>query len=161
MSITYQSNPLVPTNRNLGKEKLTKLKIISIISGITIIITVMPATMRGKALQVKINIQICWDTPKEPVWCEYSGTVFKNKISLGIFENFFSSPKTQKTEEKVTFPGFWIRGWEKWFFSKNPTGIFSFETSSWILTSNRFFWCISAYRDINFHLKCLPAHCGE
>ena len=36
MSITYQSNPLVPTNRNLGKEKLTKLKIISIISGITL-----------------------------------------------------------------------------------------------------------------------------
>lgn len=55
MSITYQSNPLVPTNRNLGKEKLTKLKIISIISGITcgtitIIITVMPVTMHGKAL---------------------------------------------------------------------------------------------------------------
>ena len=50
MSITNQSNPLVPANRNLEKEKLTKLKIISIISGITTIITVMPVTMHGKAL---------------------------------------------------------------------------------------------------------------
>ena len=34
-----------------------------------------------------------------------------------------------------------------------------FETSSWILTSNWFFQCISTYWDINFHSKCLPAHC--
>ena len=43
----------------------------------------------------------------------------------------------------------------------NPPGNFIFENSSWILTSNQFFWCISTYWVINLHLKCLPVHCDR
>ena len=35
----------------------------------------------------------------------------------------------------------------------------TFETSSWIPTSNRFFWPEPIYWDINFVLRCLPAQC--
>ena len=48
---------------------------------------------------------------------------------------------------------------KKRFFLKNPPGFWTFETSSWILTSNRPFWSAPIYRDINFVLKCLPARC--
>ena len=42
----------------------------------------------------------------------------------------------------------------KTFFLKKGPGFWTFEASSWILISNRLFW-----PDINFVLKCLPAHC--
>ena len=45
----------------------------------------------------------------------------------------------------------------RFFLQKGPT----FETSCWILTSNRFFWPEPTYSDIKFVLKCLPAHCGH
>ena len=52
---------------------------------------------------------------------------------------------------------------QKWtlktFFLKNPPGFWTFETSSWILTSNQLFWPEPIYWDINFVLKCLTAHC--
>ena len=40
-----------------------------------------------------------------------------------------------------------------------PPGFLTFETSSWILTQNLFFWCISTYWDINFVSKCLHLWC--
>ena len=45
------------------------------------------------------------------------------------------------------------------FFLENPPGFWTFETSSWILTSNQLFWPEPIYWDINFVLKCLTAHC--
>ena len=42
---------------------------------------------------------------------------------------------------------------------KNPPGFWTYETSSWILTSNQLFWPEPIYWDINFVLKCLTAHC--
>ena len=52
---------------------------------------------------------------------------------------------------------------QKWtlktFFLKNPPRFWTFETSLWILTSNRSFWPAPIYRDINFVLKCLPEQC--
>ena len=47
----------------------------------------------------------------------------------------------------------------KTFFLKNPPGFWTFETSSWILRSNHF-WSELIYWNINFVLKCFPAHCG-
>ena len=37
---------------------------------------------------------------------------------------------------------------EKTFYLKNPPGFLAFETSSWILTSNMFFWLEPTYWDI-------------
>ena len=62
---------------------------------------------------------------------------------------------------QVTFSSFfWISG-DKNKILKNPPGNFIFENSSWILTANWFFWCISTYQDVNLHLKCLPVHCDR
>ena len=53
---------------------------------------------------------------------------------------------------------------QKWtlknVFSQKFPIFLTFETSSWILTSNRSFWPAPMYRDINFVLKCLPAQCA-
>ena len=48
---------------------------------------------------------------------------------------------------------------KKHFFLKNPPGLWTFETSSSNLTSNRPFGLEPIYRDINFVLKRLPAQC--
>ena len=45
-------------------------------------------------------------------------------------------------------------------FPKNPPGFWTFETSSGVLTSNRFFPCISTYWDFNFVSEFLPVHRG-
>ena len=49
---------------------------------------------------------------------------------------------------------------KKRFFLKKGPFFRTFETSSWIPTSNRFFWPAPIYRDINFVLKCLPTQCA-
>ena len=48
---------------------------------------------------------------------------------------------------------------QSFFFPKRDPGFWTFEISSWILSSNQLFWSI--YRDINFVLKCFPAHCEQ
>ena len=42
------------------------------------------------------------------------------------------------------------------FSLKKSPFLLTFETSSWILTSNRLFWPELIYWDISFVLKCLP-----
>ena len=125
--------------------------------------------MRGKALWDKIDVPICWDTPKQPVWCEDSGTCFKSSNSWSLLmkngfyeksilarsQNFMQiGPKMATLQEKNP-----KMDPKKRFFLKNPPGFSAFETSSWILTSNRPFWLAPIYWDINFVLKCLPARC--
>ena len=46
------------------------------------------------------------------------------------------------------------------FFSTPRPEFWTFETSSWIPISNRFFWSERIYWDINFVLKCLPDQCA-
>ena len=48
---------------------------------------------------------------------------------------------------------------KKRFFLKNPPEFWTFENSSWIPISNRFFWPEPIHRVINLVLKCLPAQC--